>query len=157
MWPEKCVNRRITLGLPQQPEACMQFGKKLSDHFKEYEEGKHRRYNLLFAVNGGAFAIVKFAFDPKIVDEARVSAILGGLSLVQISVGMILFTIVMSIDIFLFGINLRSTLPAGNSGPSADTVEIFGTPGKCVLILITALLCLGWALAALGEPCVRVR
>jgi hypothetical protein len=24
-----------------------------------YENGKHRRYELLFAVNGGAFAIVK--------------------------------------------------------------------------------------------------
>jgi hypothetical protein len=27
--------------------------------FRAYEDGKHRRYELLFAVNGGAFAIAK--------------------------------------------------------------------------------------------------
>jgi hypothetical protein len=30
---------------------------------KVYEEGKQRRYNLLFAVNGGAFAVVQLLAD----------------------------------------------------------------------------------------------
>jgi hypothetical protein len=30
-----------------------------SDVNKAYEDGKHRRYGLLFAVNGGAFAIAR--------------------------------------------------------------------------------------------------
>ena len=29
---------------------------EVSESFKAYEDGKHRRYSLLFAVNGGAFA-----------------------------------------------------------------------------------------------------
>lgn len=27
--------------------------------FSDYEQGKHRRYSLLFSVNGGAFAITQ--------------------------------------------------------------------------------------------------
>ena len=40
-------------------------GKRVSENFKSYEEGKHRRYNLLFAVNGGAFAIAKVLVEQK--------------------------------------------------------------------------------------------
>ncbi len=32
--------------------------KKISENFKAYEDGKHRRYNLLLTVNGGSFALV---------------------------------------------------------------------------------------------------
>jgi hypothetical protein len=31
----------------------------LKDKVSLYEEGKHRRYSLLFSVNGGAFAVAK--------------------------------------------------------------------------------------------------
>jgi hypothetical protein len=31
----------------------------LKDKMSLYEEGKHRRYSLLFSVNGGAFAVAK--------------------------------------------------------------------------------------------------
>jgi hypothetical protein len=33
--------------------------------FRAYEEGKHRRYNLLFAVNGGVFTVAKLFGDPE--------------------------------------------------------------------------------------------
>src|SRR6266542_1212759 len=68
-------------------------GTKVPESFKSYEDGKHRRYELLFAVNGGAFAIAKLFADK---NSARV---LGSLSLCHLSVGMIVFTAVMGADI----------------------------------------------------------
>jgi hypothetical protein len=49
--------------------------KQVPDSFKYYEDGKHRRYSLLFAVNGGAFAIAK------VFAEKNAGAVLGNLSL----------------------------------------------------------------------------
>jgi len=95
-------------------------------------------------VNGGAFAVAKLLSDPKDC------AVLGGLSLWHLSVGMILFTILMVIDIFLFGRNIRSTLPKDAFDPTGKTVELFGKSGKAVLILIGVLMCGGWFLAAYG-------
>jgi hypothetical protein len=118
--------------------------KQLPHCFDAYEHGKHRRYNLLFAVNGGAFAVTKLLTDPEACE------VLGGLSLWQLSVGMILFTILMVIDIFFFGQNMRSTLPKDAADPKGKTVEVFGTPGQAVLILIGILICGGWFLAAYG-------
>ena len=107
--------------------------KKIPESFKVYEEGKHRRYSLLFAVNGGAFALAKL-----ITDRDHSSASLGGLKLSYLCYGMALFTIVMSIDIYAFGYKMRSTyLP-----------DSFGWQGKLVLMLIAALICSGWILAA---------
>jgi len=122
----------------------MTHAKELPQSFNAYEDGKHRRYNLLFAVNGGAFAVAKLLSDPKDC------AVLGGLSLWHLSVGMILFTILMVIDIFLFGRNIRSTLPKDAFDPTGKTVELFGKSGKAVLILIGVLMCGGWFLAAYG-------
>ena len=109
--------------------------KLVPESFKSYEDGKHRRYNLLFAVNGGAFAIAKmFA-------EKNTAALLGDLSLRQLSIGMIVFTIVMVTDIYMFGEKMRTTyLP-----------EAFSRQGKTVLIAIGTLICIGWFLVALGK------
>ena len=98
--------------------------------FTAYEDGKHRRYNLLFAVNGGAFAIAKLFADKD------ASAFLGHLSLRQLSLGMIIFTILMTADIFMFGEKMRKTY----------VPDVFGLQGKAVLLLIGALICAGWAL-----------
>ena len=76
---------------------------QVPDSFKSYEDGKHRRYSLLFAVNGGAFAIAK------VLAEKNPGAVLGNLSLHHLSVGMILFTIVLVMDIFMFGEKMRKT------------------------------------------------
>jgi hypothetical protein len=100
--------------------------------FKIYEDGKHRRYQLLFTVNGGAFAIAKLLVDR---DPPYV---LGGLTLTQLAIGMFLFTLVMCLDIFLFGRKMRKTYLS----------DAFAWQGKLVLILIAAIICVGWSLVA---------
>jgi hypothetical protein len=95
---------------------------------KIYEDGKHRRYNLLFSVNGGAFAVAKLFSD------AAVPKVLGHLTLSQLSVGMILFTAVMVADIFVFGLNMQKY------------ADVFHWQGKAVLLLIGLLICAGWFL-----------
>jgi hypothetical protein len=102
------------------------------DGFKAYEDGKHRRYNLLFGVNGGAFAVAKLLADK------GAGPIFGKLSLGQLSCGMILFTIVMVFDIFMFGLKMKK-----NYLPDA-----FSWPGKLVLLSIGFLISAGWFLAA---------
>lgn len=99
--------------------------------FQAYEAGKHRRYGLLFSVNGGAFAVAKlFAGDDAVT-------VLGDLTLQHLCAGMILFTVVMGADIYMFGGKIRR-----NYLPDA-----FGWQGKLVLVLLCALLCMGWFLA----------
>ena len=104
----------------------------IKDALELYENGKHRRYGLLFSVNGGAFAIAKIL--------AGQGNVLGGLSLRQLSVGMVLFTVVMVWDIFEFGRRSRKE-------PIPD---VFGGVGKTVLLLLGALICAGWVLVGIG-------
>jgi hypothetical protein len=104
----------------------------VSESFKLYEDGKHRRYSLLFAVNGGAFAIAK------LYAEKNAAAVLGNLTLDRMSFGMILFTVVMVVDIFIFGQKMRETYLPG----------AFGWEGKTVLVLIGILICAGWFLVS---------
>lgn len=106
--------------------------KKLPEAFKGYEDGKHRRYSLLFAVNGGAFAVAK------LFATADTRSVLGDLTLRQLSLGMIAFTIVMVVDIYAFGYKMRKGyLP-----------DAFGRAGKAVLLMIGFLICAGWFLVA---------
>ena len=107
--------------------------KQVPESFKTYEDGKHRRYSLLFSVNGGAFALAQF-----VAGKGREGAILGNLKLTHLCYGMTLFTIVMSIDIFMFGAKMRRLYLPND----------FGWQGKTVLVLIGALICFGWILAA---------
>jgi hypothetical protein len=106
--------------------------KLVPESFRFYEDGKHRRYNLLFAVNGGAFTVAKMFADK------NAALVLGHLSLRQLSLGMILFTIIMVMDIFAFGEKMRAAYLPG----------AFAWQGKTVLILIGALICAGWLLVA---------
>jgi membrane protein implicated in regulation of membrane protease activity len=132
---------------------------KIPDVFKAYEEGKHRRYNLLFAVNGGAFAVAQLFFetaDSAVLDRevlvhtflgdltARNTSLLGNLQLWQLSLGMALFTIVMILDIFIFGERMRKESER-EKGP-----ELFGRQGKLVLISIGLLIVTGWTLVSFG-------
>src|SRR5215467_3036893 len=87
--------------------------KAMPESFKAYEDGKHRRYELLFAVNGGAFAVAKLYADK------NTAAFLGNLTLRELAFGMILFTIVMVADIFMFGEKMRT----------AYLLDAFGWPG----------------------------
>jgi hypothetical protein len=120
---EACQSRELQMAPQDQT---------IPESFKSYEDGKHRRYSLLFAVNGGAFAIAK------LYAEKNAPAVLGELSLRELSLGMIAFTVVMVVDIYMFGEKMRT-----NYLPGA-----FGWQGKAVLILIGVLLSAGWFLVA---------
>lgn len=48
-----------------------------------YENGKHRRYSLLFAVNGGTLAIAKYLGDN--LEGTAASAVVGGLTIEKTS------------------------------------------------------------------------
>lgn len=106
----------------------------LKDAKELYETGKHRRYTMLFSVNGGAFAVVKLiAAQP----SKSCNALPGHLSLPKLSVGMAVFTAVMIWDIFAFGEKMRKVF----------LNDDFGWQGKAVLLVIGVLLCVGWFLA----------
>jgi hypothetical protein len=109
----------------------------LLDVYQLYESGKHRRYGLLFSVNGGAFALVTFLFkgpSPEIlVHPIWLLGIVGG--------AMIAFSIVMMTDIRSFGYRMRRL-----GGP----LDLFGPIGQQVLTLITILLVGVWAAAIIA-------
>ncbi len=110
----------------------------LKDKMSLYEDGKHRRYSLLFSVNGGAFAVAKILAG--VEREPRI--VLGQLTLPELSWGMILFTVVMVADIYAFGYKMRSDFL-----PNA-----FDWRGKLVLIWIGLIICAGWFLVV-HTPC----
>ena len=103
----------------------------LKDKLSLYEDGKHRRYTLLFAVNGGAFAVAKLLVG----GEGKPAAVLGHLTLPELCWGMILFTVIMVTDIYAFGDRMKHF-----------SHELFGPIGKLVLISIGLLICGGWFL-----------
>jgi hypothetical protein len=107
------------------------------DGLRTYIDGKMRRYNLLFTVNGGIFAIAKLLSDPE--NEK----ILGGLTLQMLAVGAAAFTFLMCLDIWYWGDMMRRDF-------FGDT-QVFGRPGRVILVSLGALLITGWLLAAFGR------
>jgi hypothetical protein len=108
--------------------------------FKFYEDGKSRRYNLLFAVNGGVLAIAKFFPNPG-------GEFLTELTLRQVAAGMVVFTILMGIDIWVFGTRMRE---AGEDTGAGAGRGIFSWWGRGVLAVICTLLVLAWLAVALS-------
>ena len=108
--------------------------------FKLYEDGKHRRYTLLFAVNG-AGAIAKFSADTK------PNEFLGGLSNTTLAYGMVAFTLIMFFDIFKFGAQTRRLAHHIERNRLAN---VFTPVGKTVLTAICLLLIAAWLLIAIG-------
>jgi len=106
----------------------------LKDKLSLYEDGKHRRYTLLFSVNGGAFAIAKLLVGA----EGKPATVLEQLTLPELSWGMILFTVIMAADIYAFGYKTSH----------AFGIHVFDWRGKLVLISIGLLICCGWFLVA---------
>jgi hypothetical protein len=106
------------------------------DLVKLYEDGKHRRYSLLFSVNGGAFAIAKLMFDKSNPDH-----VLGRLSLTELSFGMAVFTAFMIYDILSFGLKMRKQL---QGLLHKKDVDMFGWEGQVVLVVIGLLISFGW-------------
>jgi hypothetical protein len=99
------------------------------DGMRTYIEGKMKRYNLLFAVNGGAFAIAQLLADPQRTPP-------GHLKLHHVALGAIAFTALMGWDIWKFAQKMTGFL-----GDLA-----FGPVGKTVLIFICILIIGGWIL-----------
>ena len=98
------------------------------DPSKAYEEGKHRRYDLLFKVTGGAFAIASLL--PRAGNDDR---ILNNLHLWHVSAGMAVLTTVLTADIFAFGLKMHHKDEA-----------LFRWQGRLVLFLIGLLLTAAW-------------
>ena len=118
-----------------------------SEVFKFYEAGKDRRYNLLFAVNGGVLAICAAL--------TGLNKDLGALTLEKIAIGMVLFTAFMGIDIWVFASRMRGQggIALQKKGISEDGTEgIFSWIGKGVLLAICALMITAWLLVAYGSP-----
>jgi hypothetical protein len=105
------------------------------DGMRTYIDGKLRRYGLLFSVNGGAFAIAKLMADE------NTAKLLGRLSVTHLALGAIIFTIVMVVDIWLFGKMMQEKF--------LDKLA-FQKPGKIILLLLGTLLVVGWLLVAAG-------
>jgi hypothetical protein len=97
-----------------------------------YNDGKMKRYNLLFSVNGGAFILAKL-----IAEQGRI----GHLTLKDLAMGAILFTAFMTWDIWRFG-NRMSTCFFEKG---ADIV--FTKRGRSILVALALLLIFAWTLA----------
>ena len=107
--------------------------------FKFYEEGKARRYNILFGVNTAVFGILTIVPDSKL-------GVLAGQDVGQFARGMALFTRVMGFDLWMFGIKMRK---AGD--PGAPLHEgLFAIPGRLVLVMLCGLMAGGWLAVARG-------
>jgi hypothetical protein len=141
---------------------------RADDIFKAYEDGKHRRYELLFAVNGGAFALAK------LFSEHNTEKFLGNLTLPHVAVGLIVFTLVMGVDIFVFGCNMREKAEAEAKKAeieacAAEAIHelraidahirrmlpyegIFSGIGRLVLFLLCMLIIGGWLMVVGLEP-----
>ena len=107
------------------------------DALRTYLDGKMQRYKLLFAVNGGAFAIAKVGQGDHVS--------LGNLDLEKLAIGAIAFTVVMTIDIWLWGQQMKETY-------LSKEAQAFSFAGKSILLLLAALQILAWALAAKFQP-----
>ncbi|HJR60909.1 MAG TPA: hypothetical protein VJ813_15975 [Vicinamibacterales bacterium] len=92
-----------------------------------YLDGKMKRYSLLFQVNGGAFAIAKLLDGPKPP---------GGLGIAALSTGAVVFSVLMTADIWLWGAEMRDAYGA----------RVFRPVGQAILLMIGALLCSAWVL-----------
>src|SRR5262245_60072516 len=111
---------------------------RYKDIFGLYEAGKDRRYNLLFAVNGGVLAIAGLT-------KGSDTLLLRGLPLHVVGSGMAIFTIVMGIDIWVFGTGMRIR---GNDIGECPTEGMFSLWGKAVLAAICALIVVAWLFVA---------
>jgi len=105
--------------------------------FRLYEDGKHRRYQLLFAVNGGAFTVAK------IFCEANTPCSVGNLSLNEIAYGLAAFTVLMTVDMMVFGQRMRLAVDDAKRGWFEGMFSLWG---KGVLTLISLLIVVGWVL-----------
>lgn len=107
--------------------------------FKFYEDGKARRYTILFTVNTAVFGILK------IVPDAKLGA-MSGLDIALFARGMAMFTVVMGFDLWMFGTKMRKA--GDDNAPLQD--GIFAIPGRLVLLILCGLMAGAWLAVANG-------
>lgn len=106
------------------------------DLYVVYQDGKMKRYTLFFAVNGGAFAILKIPVE----HGQNELQWFGNVFLSEyMPWGMVLFSILMFVDIWNFGWLMRR---------EGLSTYAFKGPGQAILMAITALIMTGWLLLA---------
>lgn len=109
--------------------------KRAWDVYGTYQEGKMKRYGLLFSVNGGAYAVVTWkAEHPD--SPLGASASLTNLAVVVASAASLL-TALMFVDIWFFGRMMRQQAPK-------DGLAYFGPHGKAVLTSMVLVLDAAW-------------
>jgi hypothetical protein len=102
-----------------------------------YEDGKHRRYGLLFSVNGGGFTV------GSLFAKAENAPLLGNLTVSQLAIGMAIFTVAMYADILTFGMRFRHI---GHDDGKGWYKGIFSKVGGLVLTIICGVIVAGWML-----------
>jgi hypothetical protein len=117
-----------------------------------YEAGKGRRYGLLFAVNGGALAIVDLMVGATTEEVAQ----MGWLTPDVIAVAMIIFTGFMGRDIHEFGDKMKGFDEALVGTDKNVSLNLFGPHGRRLLWIICSLIVIAWALTivprGMAEP-----
>ena len=98
-----------------------------------YNDGKFKRLYLMFAINGGAFAIVQLLHKNN-------TALFGKLTLFHLALGAIIFTILMIVDVWRWSAMMQREF----LGELA-----FSCPGKIILVLLGVLIISAWILAGL--------
>ena len=109
------------------------------DAVKIYEDGKHRRYSLLFAVNGAVAAIAKVGNGAGADQDQALDWVPDHL---LFRLGMIVFTLLMFFNIWIFGQRIREAVGDDAKGRRYGTFSIVG---KIVLGGCCALIIAGWA------------
>src|SRR2546423_1191084 len=100
-----------------------------------YIDGKIKRYNLMFAVNGGAFAL------GKLLKTSGTQDFLGRLTVTHLAIGSIAFSFLMWFDVWLWGQNMS------HNYFEHTKEKVFQWRGKAILSLLSSLLILGWLMA----------
>jgi hypothetical protein len=113
-------------------------GKLNMDGLRTYIEGKMHRYKLLFAVNGGAFAIVQLISGKGTSDFSLLQV--GSLTTPLMALGAIVFTVLIAVDIWFWGQMMRKEVFHGQ--------HVFGYAGKTILALLAILPIAAWTMAA---------
>jgi hypothetical protein len=118
------------------------------DFERTYLDGKMRRYSLLFAVNGGSFAILKlFSTDGGF-------ELPGAITKEMIAAGAIVFTILMLADLWAYASGMRRLevcwVACEKVSARPDVrVGSFTWRGRLILLGMSTLIVSGWTLAAL--------
>ena len=117
---------------------------------RTYIDGKMRRFYLLFAVNGGAFAIVQLAKGEEGLK------FIGNINISILSAGVMLFTALMLIDLWVYARGIRNMesrwiKQKAIDGNDNGDPRVFSAYGKCIILGMWVLLSGGWFLAAGGE------